>query len=376
MKEQIRMKGVPGVTPSEFLKLASTVMGRRAPRDVTPMMLWGAPGIGKSDTIQQLAERLEKLYMKPCIVHDVRLSLYSPTDLKGMPFADKVANKTTWLRPGMLDMDESDGVINLLFLDEITNASQSVAHAAYQLILDRKIENHKLPDNCYVICAGNRVADKSATTKMSTPLANRLSHFEVIPDVKSWQKWALDQVNYDPRVIGFISYKPEALFTYEPGKDEMAFPTPRSWSVVARMLHDVDEVESMLPLVEANVGNGAAGEFFTYTHCYAQLPDVGGIIEGRVFEVPSRPDILYALCTAVPAKFRDLMCENNEVTYVKGLLTNTLSYLSSIPPEFQVLALQAFVSSLKDINVLIMENPLFKTWIVQNRDLLEVISGD
>ena len=83
-------------------------------------------------------------------------------------------------------MDESENVLNLLFLDEISAAPPSVQAAAYQITLDRMVGEHRLPENCIVIAAGNRVTDKSVVYNMPKALANRLCHFEVAVDAAAW----------------------------------------------------------------------------------------------------------------------------------------------------------------------------------------------
>lgn len=82
-------------------------------------------------------------------------------------------------------MDASDDIVNILFLDEISAAPQSVQAAAYQITLDRVVGEHKLPENCIVIAAGNRTTDKSVAFKMPKALANRLMHIEVEGSFKS-----------------------------------------------------------------------------------------------------------------------------------------------------------------------------------------------
>ena len=66
-----------------------------------------------------------------------------------------------------------------LFLDEMNSAAPSVQAAAYQLILNRKVGQYKLPDNVSVVAAGNREADKGVTYRMPAPLANRFIHLEL-----------------------------------------------------------------------------------------------------------------------------------------------------------------------------------------------------
>ena len=68
----------------------------------------------------------------------------------------------------------------------------SVQAAAYQITLDKKIGEHKLPSNCIVIAAGNRVTDKSVAYQMPKALANRLLHMEIEADFTSWNSWAVN----------------------------------------------------------------------------------------------------------------------------------------------------------------------------------------
>ena len=111
------------------------------------VMLWGAPGVGKSDGIKQLAEKLGKSLNREVAITDVRLLLYNPVDLRGIPTADEKKEFCKWLKPQIFQMDPSDKVLNVLVLEELTAAPQSVQAAAYQITLDRQIGEHRLPDN-------------------------------------------------------------------------------------------------------------------------------------------------------------------------------------------------------------------------------------
>ncbi len=125
------------------------------------VMLWGPPGIGKSQGVREIAGNIQAKTGKKVSITDVRLLLFNPVDLRGIPTANADKTLSVWLKPQIFQMDESEDVINILFLDEITAAPQSVQAAAYQITLDRVIGEHKLPENCIVIAAGNRVTDKS-----------------------------------------------------------------------------------------------------------------------------------------------------------------------------------------------------------------------
>lgn len=129
------------------------------------VMLWGPPGVGKSQAVRQIAKEIEENTGKKVNVTDVRLLLFNPIDLRGIPTANEDKTLAVWLKPKIFQMDSSEDVVNILFLDEISAAPQSVQAAAYQITLDRVVGEHKLPENCIVIAAGNRTTDKSVASK-------------------------------------------------------------------------------------------------------------------------------------------------------------------------------------------------------------------
>ena len=97
----------------------------------TPVMLWGPPGVGKSQMVGQVAAK----HAAPVI--DIRLSQMEPSDLRGIPF--RAGDTVEWAVPAMLPDAARHGARGVLFLDEITSAPPSVSAAAYQLILDRRL---------------------------------------------------------------------------------------------------------------------------------------------------------------------------------------------------------------------------------------------
>ena len=148
-----------------------------------PVFVWGGPGIGKSDLVDQITVSMEGYMI------DLRLALMEPTDLRGMPYYNKEANNMSWAAPVDLPTEEfaAQYPVVVLFLDELNSAPPSVQAAAYQLILNRRIGTYKLPDNVVVVAAGNRETDKGVTYKMPKPLANRFVHLK-LDDVGSGSK--------------------------------------------------------------------------------------------------------------------------------------------------------------------------------------------
>ena len=102
-------------------------------------MLWGPPGIGKSQGVREIADNIKAKTGKKVHITDVRLLLFNPVDLRGIPTANADKTLAVWLRPQIFQMDAGDDTINILLLDEISAAPQSVQAAAYQITLDRTI---------------------------------------------------------------------------------------------------------------------------------------------------------------------------------------------------------------------------------------------
>jgi len=264
-------------------------------RKFPSVMLWGPPGVGKSQGVRELAEIIGSKTKKRMVITDVRLLLFNPVDLRGIPAANADRTLAVWLKPKIFQMDESPDTVNILFLDEISAAPPSVQAAAYQITLDRTVGEHALPENCIVIAAGNRASDKSVAYNMPKALANRLCHFEIRGDAASWHDWAV-KAGIHPLVVGYLEYNPAALMRFEPAEANLAFPTPRSWEMVSGILHIAGgDPESVWPMVVGCIGYTAASGFRSWTQLYAAMPDVERIFAGEKTEIPRAPELLVAL---------------------------------------------------------------------------------
>lgn len=274
------------VLETEFL---ATADGRH-----TPVMLWGPPGVGKSDLVRQLGQR------QGVRVIDLRLSQMEPSDLRGIPF--RVQDLVQWAVPAMLPDAARHGARGVLFLDEITSAPPAVSAAAYQLILDRQLGEYRIPEGWAIFAAGNRQGDRGVTYAMPAPLANRFSHFEVDVDLDDWVQWAWAH-GIDERLIGFLRFKPELIFDFDPARTlagEMAFPSPRSWEFAHRALAKFADRPTLLAGALAGcVGHAAGVECAAYLDTLERLPDLEAICAGRDASVPDEIDLQYAVAAAL-----------------------------------------------------------------------------
>jgi len=276
------------VTPNEAKQLILQCI--RAKR---VCFLWGPPGIGKSDIVKQIGEMTNR----PVI--DVRLSLWEPTDLKGIPYYNPQTNRMTWAPPEELPTDPDSNA--LLFLDEMNSAAPATQAAAYQLVLNRAVGSYKLPKGVDIIAAGNRESDKGVTFRMPKPLANRMSHPEIRADFDDWLVWATtNQIH--PAVVGYISFSKKDLYDNDPKSACRAFPTPRSWTFVSDFLKTNEDAseKSLTDLVAFTIGEGLAIKFMAHRKVSNQLPKPEDILQGKIKKTPIKEiSAMYTLATSM-----------------------------------------------------------------------------
>jgi hypothetical protein len=266
-----------------------------------PLFLWGPPGIGKSELVENITRDLGGYMI------DLRLGQMEPTDIRGIPFYNKDSGKMDWAPPVELPDDElaSQYPVVVLFLDELNSAAPSVQSAAYQLILNRRIGKYKLPDNVVMVAAGNRESDKGVTYRMPTPLANRFIHQEMKVDFASWQEWAvLNKIHKD--VVGYLSFAKQDLYDFDAKSASRAFATPRSWSFVSELLDDECDNDTLTNLIAGTVGEGLAVKFMAHRKVASKMPNPLDILKGKVKdlnvkEVSAMYSLVISMCYELKA---------------------------------------------------------------------------
>ena len=260
-----------------------------------PIFLWGPPGIGKSDIVHQIGE-----YMEAYVI-DIRLSLWEPTDIKGIPYYSANDNAMVWAAPAELPTAEMAAKYKniILFLDEMNSAAPAVQAAAYQLILNRRVGQYELPDNVLIVAAGNREADKGVTYRMPAPLANRFVHIELAVSFDDWFVLAIEN-NIHKDVVGYLTFSKKDLYDFDPKSPSRSFATPRSWSFVSELLEDDDDENTTTDLVSGSVGEGLAVKFMAHRKVAGQMPNPSDILSGKVKELKSKEiSAMYSLTVSL-----------------------------------------------------------------------------
>lgn len=293
-----------------------------------PVVLWGAPGIGKTRMIEALAA--ERGWHCETVLGSIR----EPQDIAGFP-AVTPEGGFSLLAPDYarriieaVDRAEGAGGGAVLFLDEVSNCSPAQQAALLRVGTDRVIGDTALPAGCRIVFAANPPDQAADGWELSAPLANRMVHLEVpVPDAAEWvsgllRNWGRPDVDaggdepgrrrlMDARVAvaGFISARPQLLhkFPDNPSQAGGAWPSPRSWADLvvpalasAALIDDVTLRQSVVQhVVVGAVGAGAGWEFLAWLGD-RDLPDAVHLLDHPdTFVVPERPDRVHAVLAAV-----------------------------------------------------------------------------
>jgi MoxR-like ATPase len=306
-----------------------------------PTFLWGGPGLGKSDIVRLVAKQ------RNVALQDVRALLLDPVDLRGLPYLSS-EQQSKWATPDFLPRD-GEGI---LFLDELNAAPQMVQASCYQLVLDRKLGDYTLPVGWAIIAAGNRESDRAVTTRMPTPLRNRFTHLNFEVDMQEWCVWAVD-TNIRPEVIAFIRFKPELLSNFD--REANAFPSPRSWSFVSKILNHPSSPGVEHELIAGTVGAGAATEFTAFLATFRNLPNIDAILMNPEQElVPSDAAAQFAVASALSYRATDTNFDR------------ICKYLKRMPTEFSVLCVHDASRRQPDVR----HTAGYTQWAVENHHVI------
>jgi hypothetical protein len=286
-----------------------------------PVLLWGAPGTGKTSVIRAMADAAQL----PC--ETVIASIREPSDFAGLPIVDHGdgagSPRVSFAPPSWATALVGAGR-GLLFFDEISTAPPAVQAALLRVVLERTVGDLELPDAVSVVAAANPPEQAADGWELSPPLANRFCHLDWPIDARTvaagfaggWPTPRLPRLPDDwgrgvpvmrSWIAGFLTVRPTLALAVpdDPSGAGRAWPSPRTWDMLARLqaaaqAGEIGELATSL-LLRGCVGAGPGVEYLTWL-AEADLPDPEAVLAyPDAFVMPERGDRAYAALTSVAA---------------------------------------------------------------------------
>jgi MoxR-like ATPase len=261
---------------------------------VRPVMILGAPGIGKTALVNQFAE----LVGLPCV--SLLGSQLAPEDLIGVP--QLLPNgRSRFCPPTVIARDEP----YVLFLDELNASSPEVQKAFYSLVHERRVGEYSLPAGSVIVAAGNRAHDNALVRPMSSALVNRLIQVTLRVAAGDWLEWAAG-AGLHPLVLEYVRTRPDHLWS-QPPKYEEPFSTPRSWHMLSDALQSYGDnlTDTLLEvLAHGTLGPQHAIQFKAFARIVRHRYGIERILKGEANwpAAPEERDVLYFLAQSFRAR--------------------------------------------------------------------------
>ena len=283
------------VTPTQAKEMIKRVLSK----GLVPL-IESHPGIGKSQIVKQIAQEYN------CELIDVRLSTCDVTDLTGLP---KLTDTEAKFVPFNCFPIETTKVPEgkkgfILFLDEFKSAPRSVLAAAYKLVLDREVGLYKLHPKCAIVCASNRSEDNAIINEMGTALTSRLIHINMRPDIDSWFNEIGYPQQYDPRILAFLSFNKDKLFTFDPeAEGSETYACPRTYEFANKIIKGKEHLDELdTQILNGTISSQVTADLVSFIKVFDKLPKVSTIAENpqeaKLFD-GSENNLKYAITAAL-----------------------------------------------------------------------------
>lgn len=280
------------MTPSQIITLLTATIPQRL-----PVLLTGAPGVGKTSLVARVAEMLDqRLVVSHPAVSD-------PTDPKGLP----------WISPGdtearFVPYGETAEILRsteptVWFWDDLGQASPAVQASYMPWLLARACGSHRLPEHVTIIAATNGREHRAGVSGLLAPVKSRFATIaSVEPTLNDWTDWALT-TGLAPEIIAYLRTNPDRLIADEVAPGLVNEPNPRTWENASRVFQLNLPKPLLLPAIAGSIGEGAATEFCAYLEMLASMVSVDQILtDPDNAPLPANPSQYYATVTGLAAR--------------------------------------------------------------------------
>lgn len=205
-----------------------------------PILLIGAPGIGKTQIMEQIAAECHLGLVAYSITHHTRQSAIGLPLISKREYGEKEYSVTEYtmseIVASIYDKIEQTGLKEgILFIDEINCASETLAPAMLQFLQCKTFGNQAIPKGWLIVAAGNPPEYNKSVREFDVVTMDRVRKIEVEPDFEAWKEYAYRE-EVHPAIISYLNTKPRYFYQMENTVDGRRFATPRGWEDLSRML--------------------------------------------------------------------------------------------------------------------------------------------
>lgn len=320
--------------------------------------LQSGPGLGKSESVRQVAEELgadldtefgyKPFFLSTLEQPDVRGFGLPAKDTDGTPAM--VFTKAPWMPKS------NEPKYGILFLDEFRQAGHDVQKPAAELLLNGAVGDSRLPITWMVVAASNRENDRSGVQRELAFISNRRMLITIEPHLDSWVEWAEKRGDIHWAAIAFAKRSPGDVFSDRVPDKSGPFCTPRTLVQMSYMIGKMP-MGMFTEAAAGLVGQGTAAKFTAFLKVAEQIPEFEDIIndpKGTPVPDSERPDAQYAVMQMVAYRVDPDTAQQ------------AFTYLTRLPKEFQVSGIKAALNRVPKI----IQHQDVQGWLRQHKELI------
>lgn len=302
-----------------------------------PIFMVGAPGIGKTAIMEQIAQELGVALVSYSMTHHTRQSALGLPFITQKTYGDEEYQVSEYTMSEIIasiydTMEESGIKEGILFLDEINCVSETLAPSMLQFLQYKVFGRHQVPEGWVIVTAGNPPEYNKSVREFDVVTMDRLKVLEVEPELRIWKEYARER-RLHPAITNFLDLKKEYFYCMEMTTKGRSYVTARGWEDLSQMLFLYEEEE--MPVEETLVGqyirnDRIVKEFTAYYDLYNKYkkdyqineilegkPSVQAIARAKEAHFDERLSLLGMLLDRVLADMKDAM---EEAAYLRDLL--------------------------------------------------------
>ena len=260
-----------------------------------PVLLLGAPGIGKTQIMEQIAKECQVGLVSYTITHHTRQSAIGLPFISKKEFGGKEYAVTEYTMSEIVasiyeKMEKTGLSEGILFIDEINCVSETLAPAMLQFLQCKTFGSHEIPGGWIIVAAGNPPEYNKSVREFDVVTMDRVKKIEVEPDFEVWKEYAYKQ-NIHPAVISYLNTRPRYFYRMETTVDGRKFATPRGWEDLSRMLevyeklHKTADREMIIQYIQHEK---IAKDFANYLELYEKYQmdyQIEAVLEGKIDDI-------------------------------------------------------------------------------------------
>ncbi len=242
-----------------------------------PVFMIGAPGIGKTAIMEQIAQELGIALVSYSMTHHTRQSALGLPFIRQKEYGGRSYDVSEYTMSEIIasiyeTMEESGVQEGILFLDEINCVSETLAPSMLQFLQYKVFGRHSVPEGWVIVTAGNPPEYNKSVREFDVVTLDRLKVLEVEADAKTWKKYAKER-DVHPAITGFLDMREDYFYHMETTASGRSYVTARGWE-------DLSEVIKMSEEEGLKVDETLAGqyirneeivrEFITYYELYVK----------------------------------------------------------------------------------------------------------